>query len=341
MKRSVLALVSVFGAVAFLPRTAMAGPPADNGAAVLSLTAPASMVYGAHEKLRASAPGETGTVTFFDGGSPYASVPLTFGVAQVSLSSGCGHPDGALCAHAGSHVFTATLTEPGGQTLQSEPAYTTVTPDHVIITVEPPSAEPVTYGARECPPITIRPALPDSTVYIPFQGWADKLVGLDNGEPAGIIDQSYVRGHVRHPPCLFLETVPPGDHALQVVFLGTPDLLVSRSNVIHVTVVKAVPGTDLFSTANPLPHGTPGAVVAYVKPDNENQDPWHNQQDRPTGTITFLTSDGRSLTEAFNWGAARLPLKGFPPGTYDVTASYSGDSNYTPVLIGTIRQVIT
>jgi hypothetical protein len=51
----------------------------------------------------------------------------------------------------------------------------------------------------------------------------------------------------------------------------------------------------------------------------------------PTGTITF-SNNGVALGVATlnNEGAAGLSLPGLTPGSYSITAEYSGDSNYAP-----------
>ncbi|WP_432093509.1 Ig-like domain repeat protein, partial [Streptomyces sp. bgisy100] len=78
--------------------------------------------------------------------------------------------------------------------------------------------------------------------------------------------------------------------------------------------------TLVSSSPNSTVHGQPVTFTATVVPLGPGA---------PTGTVTFVIRGGPTLTAPVIGGRATVSTNGLSPGTYSVTAIYSGDSRFT------------
>lgn len=88
---------------------------------------------------------------------------------------------------------------------------------------------------------------------------------------------------------------------------------------IQQTVSQAVPTETLVSTSNPYTFTGSAAITVTVTGVAGIQ---------PTGSITFLVNRAVQPSTPFIDGQATLLLTGLAPGSYMISAYYSGDANY-------------
>jgi hypothetical protein len=139
---------------------------------------------------------------------------------------------------------------------------------------------------------------------------------------AGTVTYSYTTGFA------------DGSHSITVQYGGDANLVASTSNVVSLTVVEATPNLTL--TASPSSGAVYGGTVTLtaVLSNQNSGSPLY-----PSGTITFYNNGTQigtgTLTEigSGNTSTYVLTLSGassLPAGSDSLTASYSGDSNFSP-----------
>jgi uncharacterized repeat protein (TIGR03803 family) len=115
-------------------------------------------------------------------------------------------------------------------------------------------------------------------------------------------------------------TVLPGKYAIRADYNGDSSDQVSSSGPVNLTVFAAT-NLSLTITPNPAPADSAVSLSATVKQTYGSA--------IPTGTVAF-SANGSSVGSATLSGSgdAILDLSdfGIPPGTYPITAAYSGDS---------------
>lgn len=85
----------------------------------------------------------------------------------------------------------------------------------------------------------------------------------------------------------------------------------------------STPNTDLVSSANPVPVGVSVTFTATVSALGSNA--------VPTGSVAFKDGDMDIGSGTMSGGVAQLLVKQFSmAGDHSITASYSGDANFTP-----------
>jgi hypothetical protein len=91
--------------------------------------------------------------------------------------------------------------------------------------------------------------------------------------------------------------------------------------------------TSLTSSLNPSTYGQSVTLTATVTPVTVNGTA------QPTGTVTF-TDGTSSTTKTLSGGKATLTSSTLPAGTQAITATYSGDSNFSGSTSPTLDQVV-
>jgi hypothetical protein len=115
--------------------------------------------------------------------------------------------------------------------------------------------------------------------------------------------------------------IPAGTYPITATFSGNGDYL-SSSATTNIVVLGYATATKLSASASQLTQGQSGALSATVTRTAESG--------TPTGTVTFqvgttslgsakLVNGKATFTEATNGNV--------PPGTYPITATYTGDSS--------------
>ena len=119
---------------------------------------------------------------------------------------------------------------------------------------------------------------------------------------------------------------------------GATDVVVSGNSLDFsgVAVLFNTGGnkTTLTSSANP---STPGAAVTLTA---TVASPVRGITAVPTGQVTFSNGGTALGTAAVNSGAATFKTKPLPGGTYNITAQYSGDSNFLSTTSATLALMV-
>ena len=127
--------------------------------------------------------------------------------------------------------------------------------------------------------------------------------------------------------------LPAGAHNIKAAYAGNTNFAASASNTVLITVSKATTTTSMTSSKN-------GANVTLTATVDTQSNATANAQQEPNGTVQFLVggvafgnpvavTGGVSSTTSFAQATAVLITATLPTGQSNVTAQYSGDTNYS------------
>jgi hypothetical protein len=271
--------------------------------------------YGSAGTLKATvaapAPGggiPSGTVTFREGKTDLATVPLTSGAAKLALK--------ALAP--GSHAITAVY-EGNGNYLGSESATVQeVTRAATASTLES-TLNPAAFGSAATLKMTVKAVAPGG-------GTPSGNVTFSEGETVlAVVPLS--AGVARYA----IKPLAPGSHPITATYGGGETYEGSEAGLTQ-TVVKAETALTLTSTKNPAPPGSTGSLKATVKTVSPGGG-------TAAGTVVFREGETVLANVPLASGSATLPLKSLPVGSHEISATYGGAGGYEPAS-GTIVQVI-
>lgn len=182
--------------------------------------------------------------------------------------------------------------------------------------------------------LTLTPLVAPSAPFIVFPtptGSVSLLVGSQTVAKANLVPvTSGGNSNARATISASAKGIPPGTYDVQLAYSGDSNYYPSTAS-ITVTVNPAPPPKTSTTTVLSI---SPNKLVVGDQTTLDAQIEWSSQA-APTGSVTF-SSGGLNLGTATvgtdGTGAAILTLssKGIPPGSYSVTASYSGDSQNLP-----------
>ncbi len=251
-----------------------------------------------------------GTVTFSEGETVLGTVQVSGGNASLPLKS----------LPPGSHSITASYSGDANDKASAAGPFTqTITKASTELALSS-TLDPAPYGSSATLKATV------------------KAVAPGGGAPAGTVTFSEGETVLATVPLsagratYALKTTPPGEHEITATYSGEADYEAS-ADVLGQTVVKASTELTLTSSKNPAPHGSAGTLKATVKtlaPGGGT----------PTGTVTFREGETVLAIIPLSGNAATYPLKSLAVGSHEITATYSGSSNYE-VSEAVIVQVIT
>jgi uncharacterized repeat protein (TIGR03803 family) len=114
--------------------------------------------------------------------------------------------------------------------------------------------------------------------------------------------------------------LPAGNYTLTASYSGDANYNAAMSAGYTVTLNKATPTVALSATPNPAVIGQSVSITATASGSGAT----------PTGTVSFKYGALTLATLSLAGGSASFSPSsaGLPAGTYDLTASYSGDANY-------------
>ncbi len=194
----------------------------------------------------------------------------------------------------GPHSFTAIYagdTNFNGST--SAALNRTVNPE-VMLEVSDPSP---TFGES----ITITALLPlGATGSVTFS------------DESGVLGSATVSGG---QASISTSTLPGGTHGLTAAYTGDTNNPAASSGTLFITVNKASAGLNLHSSVNPSSFGNSVTFTANVAAG-------------ATGTITFTDGSTNLGLMSVSSGMASVTVSSLVAGSHNISATYSGDSNF-------------
>jgi Bacterial Ig-like domain (group 3)/Carboxypeptidase regulatory-like domain/IPT/TIG domain/Bacterial Ig-like domain len=272
--------------------------------------------FGASGTIKATvspvAPGggvPTGTITFSEGESALATVPLSGGSASYSLKT----------LAPGEHAIHAIYSGAPGYLESEGTIKQEVTRARTELSLTS-TLEPAPFGSSGTLKATVGARAPGG------------------GTPAGTV--TFREGEVTLATVplsgsvakLALKEMAPREHTITAVYSGNVDYEASEDSLAQ-TITKATTRLTLTSSKNPAPVGSTGtikATLATVAPGGG----------QATGTVTFTEGSTTLATVPLSGAAATYPLKSLPAGTHEIVATYNGATGYESSS-GSIGQVIS
>jgi hypothetical protein len=112
----------------------------------------------------------------------------------------------------------------------------------------------------------------------------------------------------------------PSSQSITAVYVGNTDDITSTSSAISEGVSKASTTATITPSVNPSMFNQPVTFTATITPAHGGT---------PTGTVTFERGGTVFGTATLAGGKATITTSGLAVNTHNMTAVYSGDSNYT------------
>ncbi|MFF7654656.1 Ig-like domain repeat protein, partial [Streptomyces sp. NPDC007983] len=254
----------------------------------------------------------TGTVTFVISGGP--TLTATVGATGQACVSTSAIP-------VGTHTVTATYGGGGGVAPSTGTGSVTVNQatSSTALTITPnPSV--CSQSVTICAQVTVASpgtCTPNGTVTFAISG-GPTLTGTLNASGQA---------------CVTTTGLGVGTHTVTATYAGSTGVAGSTATGTA-TVNMTSTTTTVTSTPNPSAPGQTVAFTATVAPVAPGTG-------TPTGTVTFVISGGPTLTGTLNGaGQATVSTNALTTGSHTVTATYSGDSCYSPST-GSLTQTVS
>jgi hypothetical protein len=251
--------------------------------------------------VKVAAPGAgapTGTVTFKDGSTVLAIVPLNGASAALTITPGTGTHN-YTAAYSGDTNFATSTSAALAQTMQA-----------VTTTTVTSSTGTSVFGQA----VTLQAAL--------------NIVGTGSGSPTGTVtfmDGAAILGTAtltNRAASLTISTLVAGTHNITAVYSGDKNFAGSTSGPLNQAVSQANTAAALSSTTSTSVSGQAVIFTATVGITGPGAG-------TPTGTVTFSVDGVAQAPVSLNAsGQARISLAGLGVGTHGVSFTYSGDSNF-------------
>jgi hypothetical protein len=247
-----------------------------------------------------------GSVTFKDGSTALATVPISFGSATYSTTGLAG----------GVHSMTATYGGDSSDNPSTSSTLTqTVNPASASVALTS-SANPTSAGSMLTFTATVAPSAATGTVT-----FMDGSTALGTGA-IGSGTATYSTW-----------TLAAGSHPLTASYGGNANYSSGTSATLMQTVTAANTTLTLTSSASPSPYGSPVTFTATVTPPIA------------TGSVTFKDGSTTLGTGTISSGTATYSTSTLVAGQHSITASYAGNVGYnssvSPTLTETVSQVGT
>src|SRR5277367_3381726 len=289
----------------FTPASAtLAASTTALAASTLQATTGQSVTFTATVAPQSGSGTPTGTVTFKDGANSLGTANLASGIATLMTAALASGSHSIIASYGGDTNFAASVSSAVTVTV-SAPAKTATT------TTVMPSATQLTTGQT----LTL-----NTTV----------ALSSGSGTPTGTLSfrdagsQIGTATLVAGAGSFSTTALAVGTHTITVSYSGDANFASSLSATVTIVVMAAAKiGTTTSDSASPPPI-TAGAGVTFsarVAPASGSG--------TPTGTISFLNSGAQIGMVALTAGAAQFTTTSLTAGTHSITASYSGDANYS------------
>jgi hypothetical protein len=259
--------------------------------------------YGATVTLTATVSpyGATGTVQFLNNGALIGSASMSNGQAVLTTTTLPVGVDSLTAVYSGD-------TNNAGSTSSAVPltvnkAYTTAT-----LAANPSTS---TFGQAVTLTATLVPSSATGTVQF-LLGNTVIGTGTVNGGQAQFTTT----------------TLPVGTNSLAAIYSGDANDAATTANPIQQIVNKAVATVTIAANPSTSISGQTVTLTTTVTPSTA------------TGTIQFLNGSTVLGTATVSGGQAQLTTTALPVGANSLTASYSGDANYSSATSAAIQQTV-
>ncbi|MGA2699488.1 MAG: Ig-like domain repeat protein [Isosphaeraceae bacterium] len=248
----------------------------------------------------------TGSVTFTDGSTTLGTAVLsTSGKATLMSKQLPFGSDSITAVYSGDSKFAASTSPVVTQSISQATTTTTVVS----------SANPSSFGQSVTFTATVRAVAPGSGVPTgPVKFYLDSST-----TPLGTITLSS-SGNARFTT----SGLALGPHTITASYTGDSNFTASATTApLTQTVNQAATKTTVASSTNPSHFGQPVTFTATVKPAAGSG--------VPTGSVNFYL-DGSTMpltAQLYGSGQAKISIETLSVGPHTITASYSGDSNFT------------
>lgn len=258
----------------------------------------------------------TGTVTFFDGSTAIGGATLNNGVAQFTTSR----------LSVGTHSITATYaatTNFAGSGSSASPVSQVVnqaTPALALsinsLNPAPVYGQTLTFTATAAPQFT-GATTPTGSVTFEDGSTVIATVDLTNGSAS------------------YQTTLAVGSHTINVIYNGDANYASTTLPGTPFNVAPANVAITIASQANPAPIGQTLTLVASLSVVSPGAG-------TPTGSVTFVNGSTTLGTEPVSPTTGQAVIVVNPnqltTGLNAITAHYSGDSNFNPIVSSTFDQ---
>ena len=256
-----------------------------------------------------------GTVQFYDGSTAIGSA------RTVDTSTGKATYDTASLS-VGSHDITAVYSGDSNFTTSTSPAFTQVVGKSSSTTAVDSDTNPSTFGQSVKFTATV-----GSAHFTPTGGTVQFYDGTDTlGSPATVDGSGKAT--------LTIANLDVGTHGITAVYSGDSSFTTSTSASLSQIVTRAPTTTALDSDTNPSTYGQSVKFTATVTPQTGALD---------GGTVQFYDGTdtlGSPQTVDTSSGKATLTVADLSVAGHDITAEYSGNSNFLTSTSATLSQTV-
>jgi hypothetical protein len=123
-----------------------------------------------------------------------------------------------------------------------------------------------------------------------------------------------------------------GTHQITATYAGDSNFFGGTSSTFNQVVNKAATTTTVTSSANPSVFGQPVILTASVAPTSG--------VGSPTGTVQLFSGTTSIGSGTLSSGSFSVTQSSLPVGTYPITATYAGDSEFLPSNSAVLNQVV-
>jgi hypothetical protein len=238
-----------------------------------------------------------GQVSFYDGTTLLGTQTITQWPASLAVDT----------LTAGTHTLTAQWLGSTNFAPSTSNAATQVVTQSTSTTSVYTLTNPSTYGQS----ITITVGV-DNTYHLISSGGTVAL--FDNGTQIATAAMS--QGTAFFPG----SALAAGSHSLTASYSGDNDLTASSSSAFTQTVNQAATTTSVSLSATSINYGQSVTFTAAIHGAYSGT---------PTGTVTFLDGTTTLGSASLASGSAQFSTSSLATGTHNISARYSGDSNFT------------
>jgi hypothetical protein len=239
----------------------------------------------------------TGTVTFLDGTSTLGTSSVLSNTAQLSVSS----------LAVGAHSITVKYSGDANYLSSTSSAFTQTVNQGAATTSVSSNLNPAVFGQSVTFRVSVQATsgTPTGTVTL-----MDGSTSLGTTSLGGGTAQFTIGG------------LSLGSHSITATYGGDVNFAGSASSVLSEVVSQAVTTTSLSSSVNPSTYGQAVTFAASVLPSSGGS---------PSGSVRFLDGTVQIGSVALSGGIASFTTSAtaLNAGSHSITASYSGDTNFT------------